>query len=581
MQKVKQDFAKKYLHTHLTRFRPNLFTLFYMVSIFINLYLRYETPVRAAFLSGHDDQLGVELSSNILNGQWLGPWNNRTLAKPPGYSLYLTFAHFIPVPFAVLNQILYILVVILLIKKIQKIFISNFKYQKIVIFIVFNYLIFQPILFFPEANRIYRSSVPIQTLTLLYSVLLWRLFDQINNTSELTNFTTFKKLSAYVNIVGLAMTYSLMVLFRFESFWILICSLPLIILKMLLKIYELRNNKIARREFLRFIMPLPIVAILFYSIPVFAIQESNRSTYGVPLTENYYQGDFAEAINLWASVDVGRDPRAYVVVSAAQRNAVYGISKNASLMQPFLESKENGWNKPACDLLKMCDNSGAWFPWQLRDAAVQTGLVYSERSFQSFFQAIAGDIEKACKKSNFKCKAKSSLVGSKPLTELPRDRILQYSILNLKVLVPTNVPPSQPLTKTDNYGAPVDVVNLFHSVVNYQPTDFYSEQKLQTISNITNKLNSFYIPLNLIIYFLAFLGIILTFFRKSKTSLRIPVAFLLVGLISQLVGTSVAQVSIGSSPGSVLYLLQAYPLLQMLSVIGIISLPTQRFKMKR
>lgn len=561
-------YQAKHQHLAPKRHTPNLIVLLYAAAIFINISLRSVIPVNAAFSSPHDDELGIHLSSNILKGEWLGAWDNRTLAKPSGYSIYLALTHYIPLPLVVINQTIYIIVVFLLINRVQKLFVANFKGKRILLFLVFTFMIFQPILFEPDANRIYRSSVPLITLTLLFSVTLFGIFQKIDTFGNFPMPHSQSRKKFYFDVVVLSLTYACLVLFRFESFSLLICSLPLISLALARKYFQLGAGKQTKKAFLKMVFIATFAALISYSTPLYAIGEANRTAYGVALSENYFQGSFSKAINLWASVDVGRDPRPYVIVSAEQRNAVYKISKNASLMKPYLEAKNNGWNKIACDTIQLCDNSGSWFTWQVRDAAVQTGLVNSEKTFQKFFDDLANDIFNSCSSLEFNCGRTANLVGSKPLFEISKSKILQYSILNFKILIPLESNDSQKLTKPDTYGAPQSVVKLFHEIVDYESANFYTGNRLQVVSRSVNLMNSFFLVFNLMIYSLALLGICIGFCRRLSTHLKFIITFLVLGVVSQLVGVSVAQISIGNEPGGKLYLLSAYPLLHMLAVIG-------------
>lgn len=546
--------------------------------IALNLYIRSLVPVNAAFLSGHDDQLGVELSSSISSGNWLGAWNNRTLAKPPGYSLYLTLAHYIPIPFALLNQIFYVFVVLFLIKKLKETFPSNFKFKEQFFLMSFIFLIFQPILFASESNRIYRSSMAIVVLTLLYSVILMSLLIKLLDDQSLSKNLSKKNRAIYIDFAVLSLIYACMSLFRYESFWIVICSVPPLVVALVIRWHKSGLNFRERRRFLRFFIPIPLAILVIYSTPVLIIQEINRSSYGVPLTENYFQGSFSEAIKLWSSVDVGRDPRPYVVVSTEQRNAVYAVSQKALLMKPFLEAPTNGWNRPACDILKLCDNVGSWFTWQVRDASVSTGLVYSERTFQFFFEKIARDIQIACDMSIFVCTGKPELVGAKPLQEVPLKRLKDFTIANFSVLVPIELNSFQFPTQPDIYGAPEEVVKMYHEVVRYAPASSYDEKDVKSASKILGNFDKFFLVLNLLFLALGIVGIVLGLFRYFHLHLKLITFFLFSGVLSQLIGASLAQISFGTSPGSPLYILSAYPMLHMFCLVGLISLLTQLSK---
>ena len=552
------------------RFNPITFA--YLIVITLNLYLRSLVPLNAALLTPHDDQLGIELSSSILSSGWLGEWNNRTLAKPPGYSLYLAFTHYIPIPFAILNQLFFIFVVMLLIIKLKKIGPSDFRFKELFFLICFTFLIFQPILFASGANRIYRSSITIGILTLLYSVILMGVFNKILISKNDSFFGLNNRFSIYLDFMCLSLIYAALRLFRYESFWILLCSVPLLLVAIALRRRMLNVDEGERRRFLKLLLPVPLILIIFYSGPILTVQELNRSAYGVNLTENYYQGSFPEAINLWASVEVGRDPRPYVLVSAQQRAAVYGVSKNASLMKPFLESPTNGWNVMVCNTLRMCDNSGAWFTWQVRDAAVATGLVYSERGFQSFFKEITIDIQNACDSSRFSCASKSNLVGTKPLLEIPVERLIDYTISNFNVLLPINSTSPIILNKPDSSGAPDEVVSMYHDVVRYSPTSNFDDKQLERTSKILNGISTLYLPLNLIVCLLGLIGLLIALIRRINLQIVLISIFLMGGMLSQLVGASLAQISFGTRPGTVIYLLSAFPMLHMFGVLGLLTL---------
>jgi hypothetical protein len=455
-----------------------ILSILYLVTILLNLVFRSGIPIHAAFESPHDDQLGVELAANILNGEWLGAWNSRTLAKPPGYSLYLVFTNLFPVKLSILNQLFYVISVGLLLFQIKRYFICTQRTKEILVYLIFLFLIFQPILFYPDTNRVYRSSVPAITLTFIFIVLLLRITDVLCATPNFRQISRNQKFQTYILFGLLSLTCGAMELLRFENFWIRIMSFLTILFLIVFKAFQLKRNRNARNAFFRFLVPVPIVVTVLYALPIFAVQEANRVNYGVALTENYFKGSFPEAINLWSSVDVGRDPRPYVIVSAAQRVAVYEVSETASLLRPLLESKEHEWF-PACNSLKLCDNSGAWFTWQIRDLAVLTGFVYSERTFQQFFQNIANDIAKACDQNRFACVKASTLVGSKPVQDIPKLQLLEYVVKNLRVLLPFNRTSNLELTKTDIYGAPQPIVNLFHQVVNYETPEELDQRDLK------------------------------------------------------------------------------------------------------
>ena len=55
----------------------------------------------------HDDRLFVELAEHLVNGRWLGPYNQFTLAKGPMLSFFIAAAFKLGVPLLLAQQLLY------------------------------------------------------------------------------------------------------------------------------------------------------------------------------------------------------------------------------------------------------------------------------------------------------------------------------------------------------------------------------------------------------------------------------------------------------------------------------------------
>ncbi len=62
----------------------------------------------------HDDMLFVSLAASIREGQWLGPYNNLTLAKGPIYPLWLALSSLTGLSVLLTQQVLYALAALVL-----------------------------------------------------------------------------------------------------------------------------------------------------------------------------------------------------------------------------------------------------------------------------------------------------------------------------------------------------------------------------------------------------------------------------------------------------------------------------------
>jgi hypothetical protein len=73
-----------------------------------SLLIRSAFPVSANAYAGHDDLLFVQLAQSIGNGEWLGSYNEVTLAKGMFYSIFIAAAHFVHVPLKIAEHTVYL-----------------------------------------------------------------------------------------------------------------------------------------------------------------------------------------------------------------------------------------------------------------------------------------------------------------------------------------------------------------------------------------------------------------------------------------------------------------------------------------
>ena len=55
----------------------------------------------------HDDKLFARLAAHVLNGEWLGPYDQFTLAKGPMFPVFLAGAFWIGLPLILTQQLVY------------------------------------------------------------------------------------------------------------------------------------------------------------------------------------------------------------------------------------------------------------------------------------------------------------------------------------------------------------------------------------------------------------------------------------------------------------------------------------------
>jgi len=432
------------------------------IIVAFSMLLRANLPGDGGLNAPNDDLLGVRLANNLIQGNWLGEWNINTLSKPPMYSFYLASIHFIPIPYKFINHGLFLLVALGFTIYISRLFEVK-KNLKLIRFVSFSVLAFNPFIFQTGFNRVYRQSLTVTLIIAFFTscVMILSSIDKLRfHEFQGGNIKAFRKV--LVGSGSLGLLYGLMELTNATSYWILPISLSIILL-------GFRIIKCSRKTKLELISLAILTGILFYLIPTGLVKGINKFVYGSYRTENFYSGGFSKAINTWASVQNGSDSRTYIAISSGQRQAVYKISPLAKTLETHLENPAGtGWKSASCNSpIKTCDESANWFSWQLRDAAMASHNFSNEKEFQVFFNELALEISQACKKDLILCGNPGAGPGSKAFSELDEGLIWKYFKLNISYIL--NFEDGGTISTPDGYGAAPEIIKEWQQVVRYSP----------------------------------------------------------------------------------------------------------------
>jgi len=543
-----------------------------IVGLFLlSLGLRWLIPAQIVPNSPNDDYLGVMLAHNLLHGHWLGPWSPDILSKPPAYSFFLALAHFIPVDPTVILHIAYLFVSYYFVFNLTS-YLDKTSYFKVSFArLAFLFFAFNPAMFAADFSRIYRISLNTIAVFLFFALLL-KLINvlreiYLDGEGQGWRVVKFRRLAWIAVLLGA--TYALIVLTRVEGFWVLITSIPLIFG---IWGYSISRNEIhwkSRKKYVSGKILLKFTAISFvtYLIPIGFVSAINYSVYGVPEIENYFTGNYARAINLWEGVSNGKSNLAFIPVSKGQRAAVYAVSPAAFSLKPTLDGPPNtGWKSFNCSATKVCDESGSWFSWELRSAAVINQHISNEVEFQSFFGRLADQIASACKDHGLTCGNTGSAPSAKALNDIPIHELIDTTIKAFASLF--NVDQAENVGHLDNGQDPAEL-KIWHSTVHFKyliVQDNYSNWKgmAQSISFLRNLYRSI-IPI-------LFIVAIFSLSLKRSTLLRILKWYALAIFGAMLIfsaGLAVLESSFGFGAPFSFYALPMQPLLLIFITVGI------------
>ena len=113
----------------------NWFRFIIVFFIFLNLIIGANQGIFGITGAGHDDRLFLNLADQILQGNWLGKYNNLTLAKGCFYPLFIAFNFILGLPLLLTQRILYIISGLILIYSLK--FLIKSRTILLLIFVIY------------------------------------------------------------------------------------------------------------------------------------------------------------------------------------------------------------------------------------------------------------------------------------------------------------------------------------------------------------------------------------------------------------------------------------------------------------
>lgn len=357
-----------------------------------SLALRLAVPLWLLLDAGDDDELAVRLGHSLLTG-WLGPFDLHTLEKPPGFPLFLAAVHAVPLPFALVEQLLHLGAAALAAYALARL--SGSRPLGVAAYVV---LALDPSFVGGGASRLVRDNWYSSVCLALFALATLAMRPQERRRRGPATS------AAATLLVGVAAAVALSAywLGRVEHPWLL-PALAVVLGGGALSRVLPRTGLRARTTAVAGVLVACLLALGGTAAAVAGVERENGRHYGVALTDDFSTGSFALLYADWQSVRAG-PARRFVPVSAAQRRAVYRISAAARELEPTLERRPNKWIRASCAGVHVCDDFAAgWWPYALRDATYAAGHLRTAAAAQAFWSRIAHDITTACAHGSLRC----------------------------------------------------------------------------------------------------------------------------------------------------------------------------------
>ena len=360
----------------------------------INLRLAAGFPV--AMLGGNYDDLHfITIADALLDGHWLGHFDQLTLAHGPFYPMFLALVTILAIPVHVATQCVYLLGS-LVVARVA----GSLTDSRATATFCFARLALSPVPFDYSAMWFRREplydGLVLLVLGLAGRVFLWT--------------------SHWVAGMLLGLAVAAFWLTREEGVFLL----PSLCLLSAWRVWPCvahirRGTREAGlvRAFLpsrqaALVVAIPVISCL---IPILLIAGIDDAVYGVFRTNDFQHGPFPDAFGALSRIQQNHWQR-YVPVPRDARERAYSVSDAARELKPFLEGDlARYWIPIGCTNhpIPDCDDfQSGWFVWALRDAAAAAGHYVSATDADRFYRRLADEINAACDAQTVPCGAPRS-----------------------------------------------------------------------------------------------------------------------------------------------------------------------------
>ena len=359
-----------------------------------SLWLRSGFPAFGIPGAPDDDGLFVALARHLGAGQWLGPFDSRTLVKGMFYPLFILGSFVVGVPVKIAEQVVYLgaawLVAWALFRHAARPWLA---------LVAFAALALNPVVWTTPLGRVIREGLYIgESLGLVGLLVLagWA-----------RGWVARVALGASAGFGGGAFWLT-----REEGVWVLPAVLAVaagVVLDAVIRRPGAPTSVEIRPVWpdAAFRLAVPgLAAALAFGLAIGSVAEMNRRYYGVFQVNEIKSASFRHAYGALSRITPDHWAR-YVVVPSDARARAYVASPAARELSGSLDGPTGGfWREAGCrqTATSPCpDILAGWFLWALRSAVVEAGHYGSARDARNFYDRLGREIDVACERGDLPC----------------------------------------------------------------------------------------------------------------------------------------------------------------------------------
>ncbi len=346
----------------------------------VKLWLTRGQAIFAIGTAGHDDQLFVKLADYILHGQWLGPYDQLTLAKGPFYSIWMAAVFVLGIPLGLAQQLVYAGACALVVRALAPRLQAGWGRFAAYMLLLWNPMSFEA----SSLGRVLRQHISTPLALMVFAGLI---------ALYLRRDRPFLRLAPWAALLGGA--FGALRLTREDNVWI---GPSLVLLAGAVVFGAVRASARARRA----LAGSGVLTIACALLPVLVVCWLNARYYGWWGTVEFRASEFKDAYGALLRVKVGPEIP-FVPVTRQAREAIYPVSPSFALLKAELDGPiGEGWagassyvtHLPAADR----QIGGGWFMWALRDSVANAGFCHNAAQALAYYHRLAMEVNEACER---------------------------------------------------------------------------------------------------------------------------------------------------------------------------------------
>lgn len=343
------------------------FSIAVLVLTIIRIVLNLIVPIRLLTNQIHDDQLLFQYAEGILNFDWLGDYNNRTLVKGASYSLFIALCSWLHIPYTLGFGLFNIGSAYLLITALKRRF-SN----KIALYCIYLLLIYAPYTYSSAVGlRAYRMAIVPFAVLLVFGCLIGLYFRKAQSPKTLIPWS-----------LGAGVSMGFFWFIREDSIWILPFVAVILLILGICVVKEKSRISIKIKKLI-----LTVIPVFGLVIAILGVCFLNYHYYGVFTTNDRSSGEFGKMMGYLYSIEDENAP-SDVWVSHDVLVEAMEVSPTLNSIQEEIETYYNSWG--GGNAIK-----GDLIAWSLRDAVTMAGYYENAADTEAFYAQVNQELDQA------------------------------------------------------------------------------------------------------------------------------------------------------------------------------------------